>query len=230
MSVFALAAILCGGLGCEPSATPSAGSQTGFESEAKAWEPAKGFRRLTADDFDSANGEFDISVEWIRADGEGLDRLVTLREGRGYVFTKETFGNFTLRLEYRFPNEEGITDPEELAAFNSGVFVFVQEPHKVWPSCLEVQGKWSEMGHIKSNDRDITVEVSDNEEARQQARKPVGEWNDLKIVTRDGAVTSYVNGTKVCENEPIERTSGLIGLQSEGYEVEFRRVEIRVED
>jgi len=174
--------------------------------------------------------QLDLSVEWFSGDNEGLDRLVALREGRGYVATKETFGNFTLRLEYRFPNEEGITDPEELAAFNSGVFVLLQEPHKVWPSCLEVQGKWSEIGHIKSNDRDITIEVTDNEEARQKARKPVGEWNELKIVARDGAVTSYVNGTKVCESEPIERESGLIGLQSEGYKVEFRRVEIRVEE
>ena len=117
----------------------------------------------------------------------------------------------------------------QLREANTGVLVFITGDDKIWPKCLEVQGKWSELGHIKSNAKDVTVEVRDDQAAREQARKPVGEWNSLEIVSKDGALTSYLNGTKIAESDPTELREGRIGLQAERFDVEFRNVRIREE-
>ena len=64
---------------------------------------------------------------------------------------------------------------------------------------------------------------------RESARKPTGEWNAIEVVSKAGTVTSLLNGTKVCESQPSDVTSGMTGLQSEDFEVHFRRLRIRAE-
>ena len=160
------------------------------------------------------------------SDGEEILRLKG--ERRGYASTKQSFASFTLRLDVRWPNAADLPEDERANA-NTGVLVFITGEDKIWPKCLEVQGKWSELGHIKSNAKDVTVEVRDDQAAREQARKPVGEWNSLEIVSKDGALTSYLNGTKIAESDPTELREGRIGLQAERFDVEFRNVRIREE-
>ena len=120
-------------------------------------------------------------------------------------------------------------DEEHRAASNTGFMIHINEPHKVWPQSLEVQGKWSEMCSIKSNGGIADLTIDDDPAARESARKPVGEWNDVEIISRDGTLESYLNGTRICRSEAGELTEGQIGLQSELYEVQFRNLRIREE-
>ena len=88
------------------------------------------------------------------------------------------------------------------------------------------------MGHIKANGRGDVIDadlVKDDQSAREEARKKVGEWNHLKVVSSEGKLVSYLNGTKICENEPGELKEGSIGLQSERNPIEFRNIRIREE-
>ena len=82
---------------------------------------------------------------------------------------------------------------------------------------------------IKENGGAAKVEIVDDAAARESARKPIGEWNAVEIVSKAGALTAYLNGTKVCESQPSDVKDGQIGLQSEDYEVHFRRLRIRAE-
>ncbi|QDT63467.1 3-keto-disaccharide hydrolase [Calycomorphotria hydatis] len=146
---------------------------------------------------------------------------------RCYVVSKETFSNFTLQFEYRWePPSEELTE-EELGLYNGGVLIYLQEPDKIWPACLEVQGRFHDMGQIKSNARDVTVEATEDEEKREQARKPVGEWNAVKVVSEDGAVKSYLNGELIAESKPTSLTMGAIGFQGERYPVTYRHIQIK---
>lgn len=167
-------------------------------------------------------------VDVSRATDTFAVRLKIGGKSRGYVYTSRPFRNFTLRFDVRWPNAAELPEEERLNA-NTGVLVFITGEHKVWPKCLEVQGKWSELCHIKSNAKDVSVEVRDDEAAREKARKPPGEWNSVEIVAKDGALTSYLNGTKIAESDPTELREGPIGFQAERYDVEFRHVRIREE-
>ncbi|WP_417381371.1 3-keto-disaccharide hydrolase [Gimesia sp.] len=180
-----------------------------------------GFTLLNLKDFEIFNGKTKEPVEgknWSEVDG------VISCQGtpRGYLYSNESFGNCTIRLEYRFP-----VAAEKNENPNTGFLFFITGENRVWPKCLEVQGKFAEMAHIKSNSKEILLEVTDNEAAREKARRPIGEWNTIEVVCKDGALTSVLNGTQIATSKPSELKSGFFGIQSEGDAVEFRNIRVQ---
>jgi 3-keto-disaccharide hydrolase len=184
----------------------------------------EGFRTLRLTDFEvfAAKPLKDGAQTWSSI----ANVIVCTGKPKGYLYTTSGFRDFTLRLEFRFaPPAEGVATADFNP--NTGVLVYITEPHKQWPKSLEVQGKFSELATIKPNGGAANVEIEDDATARESARKPIGEWNSLEIVSKAGALTTVLNGTKICESRPGELSSGAIGLQSEDFEVHFRRIRIR---
>ena len=60
-------------------------------------------------------------------------------------------------------------------------------------------------------------------------RHKVGEWNTTEAICQDGMITSKVNGTQVATGKG-ELMEGQIGLQSEGAEIHFKNIKIKVLD
>lgn len=191
-------------------------------SAAPIFDVEDGFRLLTLADFAPFPADAD---SWREEHGE----LISSGSPKGYIYSTEPFGNYTLRGEYRFEPPAADADANSPSP-NTGFMLAIQEPHKVWPASLEVQGKHSEMGMIKSNGGVPDLVVKDDPAAREAARKPIGEWNSVEIVMQDGAVTASLNGTQVAVSEAGELRDGFIGLQSEGFEVRFRNLRIREEE
>ena len=109
----------------------------------------------------------------------------------------------------------------------TGFLVYITGEHKLWPMCLEVQGKHVQMAAIKENGGAEPVKAEDDDAARQQARKPVGQWNSLDIVSKDGALAVSLNGTPISKCEPDFLSEGLIGIQAEDHPFEVRRIRVR---
>ncbi|QDT52832.1 hypothetical protein Pan44_08450 [Caulifigura coniformis] len=177
----------------------------------------EGFRPLHLRDFQMFAAEPD---SWREESG----MILTTGKPKGYISSRRVYRNFTWRAEFRFPPGD---DPSKADQSNTGFMLCIQEPHKVWPRSLEVQGKWIEMGQIKSNGGVPALMINDDQAAREAARKPVGEWNAIEITVKDGTVSSILNGKAICIAEPGELKSGRIGLQAENFPVEFRGVRIR---
>ncbi len=215
----------------EPVAKPATASWSAWkEDDLKTddFTPEEGFQAMTLSDFESffAKPPKGDAVPTWSAVGNAI---VCTGKPKGYLYSKEKFKDFTLRLEFRFaPPPEG-TDMTKFDP-NSGVMLSITEPHKQWPKSLEVQGKFSEMGKINPNGGVAAVELIDDAGARETARKPVGDWNGLEIVSKGGALTALLNGKKVCESQPGDVSEGAIGLQSEDFEVHFRRIRVRAEN
>lgn len=156
--------------------------------------------------------------------------IQTTGKPRGYLYTNNVFNNYTLEGEFRFVPPKETPDAETTAKYNTGFLIHVPDEHKIWPRSLEVQGRYDQLGQVKKNARDIEFEsLLDDEEARKAARKPLGEWNTIKIVTKEGVVTAYLNGKKISEGRSIDLMSGRIGLQAEDFPVEFRNLRIHEE-
>lgn len=212
-------------LGCVDTAPPAKQRSPSDNGVVASAPDADGFVPLPADSFKL----------FAPATEKGEIALVDFDNGfqltgtkRAYAHTRDSYRDFTIRFDFRWPNAAKLPEEERQNA-NTGLLVFITDEHKIWPKCLEVQGKWTELGHIKSNARDVSVNVQDDEAARQQARKPVGEWNSVEVVAKDGALTSYLNGIKIAESEPTELREGPIAFQAERFDVEFRNVRIREE-
>lgn len=152
----------------------------------------------------------------------------TTGKPKSYLYTTKDYGNFTLRYDYRFPTPP--KDPAKAPQANTGVLLFIQPPHAVWPKALEIQGKWAEIGAIRPNGGAADVPVQEVAGVRETARRPVGEWNSLDVTAKEGKLTVSLNGEKLLETTGgDELRNGLIGFQAEGQAVEFRNVRIRVD-
>jgi hypothetical protein len=221
-------------VGCAPSATPPA-PPADTPSAIAPVEPATpavaepdtpftledGFRLLSFGDFDAFDAD---DTTWSATD----DGLHCTGKPRGYLYSKDSFQNFTLRLEYRFPRPDKLTDETKFKG-NTGFLIYISGEHKLWPVCLEVQGKHVQMGAVKENGGAQAPEVVDDDAARQQARKPVGQWNQLEIVSRDGALTVLLNGQEVARSQPAFLSSGPLGIQAEDHPFDVRRLRVRVD-
>jgi len=210
----------------EPDATATEASNSTADAGQLFFEVEDGFKLLGLDDFEVFHGTEPTDEQTWTAEGELLQ---CTGNPRGYLYSRQPYTNFTLRLDYRFVPQEG-ADETKLSNSNTGFLIYITGDDKLWPVSLEVQGKHVEMAHIKANGGAAAIDVEDNETARNEHRQPVGEWNSIEIASKDGSLTSLLNGAKICQSQPGELTSGLIGIQSEDFETQFRNLRIREED
>jgi len=164
----------------------------------------------------------------------------TRRVGRGYMWSKEDYGDFVLDVEYKLS-----------PASNSGVFYRTDFSDSVQAG-LELQlmdnvGFQERTG--KKDDRKLNGSFYDCQAPSVDAQKPIGEWNDLRIHCHGPRIRFRLNGTLVIDvniddwteagKNPDGSTNkfkralkdfkrnGRIGFQNHGDPVWFRNVRIR---
>ena len=59
------------------------------------------------------------------------------------------------------------------------------------------------------------------------AEKPIGEWNTLVVISKNGKITQKLNGKLVNQGIESSVTEGRILLQYEGFPIDFRKVNIK---
>lgn len=188
--------------------------------EARRGEPIPLFDGGSLDAFSAhVQGGGAMSDSWSVRDGV----LVCTGKPAGYIYTKETFESFILRLQWRFDPEKG--------AGNSGVLLRMTGEHKVWPRSIEAQlhsgnaGDFWNIGEVAMR-TDPARTKGRNTKKTQPAEKPVGEWNSYEIVVDGPWVQLKVNGKVVNEAWDCEVVPGHVCLQSEGAEIHFRDIQL----
>jgi hypothetical protein len=137
----------------------------------------------------------------------------------GYMRTKESYSDYKLNVEWRWPSE----------ATNSGLFIHAQEPDSIWLRCIESQLKAGNAGDFVCMNGSDMKERTDKSvrvvnKLATSSEKPAGEWNTMEVVCRGNEISVYVNGTLQNKGTGLNITKGSICLQSEGKEIEFRNV------
>jgi hypothetical protein len=106
---------------------------------------------------------------WTVKDGE----IHCIGKPYGYLLTDDEYGDYVLRVQWRWPAEAG----------NSGVFLHVTGPDKIWPKGVEAQLHSGQAGDFWLVDGfKLTVPDSDNRKDPRQARHflRIGEsWKKL---------------------------------------------------
>lgn len=149
----------------------------------------------------------------------------------GYIATAREYGDYTLKLKWRFP--------EGSKGGNSGVLLHCQQKDEVWPQSIEAQlfaGRAGDFWLIYPPGAMLEVEKSrqDPKQARHYFRmtdnveKKFGEWNEYEITCTGGDIVLAINGKKVNEGKNGNLKKGRIALQSEGAEVHFKDIMIRL--
>ena len=145
----------------------------------------------------------------------------------GYIRTNKKYSNFKLHVEWRYPQK----------AVNSGIFLFVQDPMKLWPNAIECQLMKGRVGDF------VLLGGSDIAEFKlpggaprpkfpvvrrlaESSENPDGEWNCADIICKEGNITLYINGRLQNTGTKSAHKEGYIALQSEGSEVLFRNIRL----
>jgi len=154
--------------------------------------------------------------------------IVCTGKPNGYFYTEKSFKNYIIRYDWRYKRPANLAEgDDEKFLGNSGLLVHIQGEHKVWPKCIEVQGMNRDHGKLITVSGAKSVgKFEFDADALKKVRKPVGEWNTTEVVCKDGEISCKVNGTKISSGKS-ELTEGVIGFQSEGAEIHFRKIEIK---
>ena len=137
----------------------------------------------------------------------------------GYMRTKNSYKNYTLHVEWRWPVE----------ATNSGVFVNCQFPDTIWPKCVECQLKAGSAGDfICANGTDMKERTDKSTRTvpkkAPSSEKPAGEWNTMEVKCMENTIEVTVNGVVQNKGTDVNVNGGFICLQSEGKTIEFRNI------
>lgn len=136
----------------------------------------------------------------------------------GYMRTTDSYSEYRLHVEYRYPSEPS----------NSGIFIHALPPDTIWLKTFECQLKagnagdfvcmnGATMNEMKANSRVVPKMAPSSE-------KPVGDWNTVEITCKANTIEVIVNGVLQNKATGISHSKGHICLQSEGKDIEFRNV------
>jgi hypothetical protein len=162
-------------------------------------------------------GRTDAAVEltWLVVEaGQGRELRCT-GEPQGYIRTVAHYRDFDFGLEWKYPSDEN---------GNSGILVYTAGEDRVWPTAVQVQLHQPKTGSVfGSGEAQVDPEI----DTKNHFSRPVGEWNELLVSSRNGVLSVTINGRPVGEVSVRNPADGAIGLQSEGSEIHFRNIWLR---
>ena len=156
--------------------------------------------------------------------------LICTGKSLGYLYTKKDYGDFVLKLQWRWP-------PGKQPG-NGGVLIRMTGEHRIWPRSLEAQLNagnagdfWGLAGYplvgptdrIRSSDHKEFGKLTNLKKVKA-LEKPPGEWNTYEIISAGDTVTLVINGEEVNRAPGCDLNPGRICLTSEGSEIHVRNM------
>ncbi len=149
-------------------------------------------------------------------------RLIICEGNRGHEWLRydRELTDFELQVEWRF------TRLDKPAQYNSGVFVRTSADGLVW---YQAQiGSASGGFFFGDNPQNGGLKRFNlSSQVKENRVKQAGEWNAYHIRCEGKTLTLSVNGGVMSEFNQCATPKGYIGLEAEGYRIEFRNLRVR---
>jgi Domain of Unknown Function (DUF1080) len=134
------------------------------------------------------------------------DGVIKLSGGNSpHLASQGEFGDFDVRIQWRALREK----------YNSGFFIRSGRDVKA----NQINLSQSAVGKLMSG--------AQGGDAVPALQKPVGEWNDWRVLAVGDHVTFWCNGKQAWEVTGFKDRRGYLGLQAEGAPMEFRNIRIK---
>jgi hypothetical protein len=194
-------------------------SRSALDASSKGWTDltaAKGWTRVPI----PATAALNPDNQWSY---DPATKVLTCSGDKGHEMLRSDreYQNFVLHVEWRF--KPVAAD----AKYNSGVFVLAGADgvHMVQAQAGPGPNAWLFSDHPGPDGKKTRTNLRDKMTAQRVRR--AGEWNTYELTVRGSAVTLWVNGDTVGSLGPAYTDKGYIGLEAEGFPIEFRNVKIR---
>jgi hypothetical protein len=141
-------------------------------------------------------------------------------KGHEWLFTEQEYSDFVLHVEWRYTKIDG--SPR----YNSGIFVRSPADYSEW---FQVQIGSASGGYIFGVGKvdGASKRFNLQKEMTDQRVKEAGEWNVTEVIANGPSIKSWVNGAVVSEMKDCPRRTGRIGLEAEGFRIEFRKILVK---
>jgi len=133
-------------------------------------------------------------------------------------------GDVIFHFEFRYTRIEGKT------GYNSGAYVRNSEDGSIWH---QAQFGDAKDGYLFGET--LTAEGKKKffnlaKQVKDMRVKPAGEWNTFEVTAHGKVLTLWVNGATTCQFPDCGLAKGRVGLEAEGYRIEFRNLKIKLVD
>lgn len=159
-----------------------------------------------------AQWHVDTANQLLVCDGDG---------GHDMLLCDREFGDAIFHIEFRYTRIEG------KSGYNSGIYVRNSTDGALWHQAQvgDANGGYL-FGESPAPDGKKKF-FNLNKTVTESRVKPAGEWNTVEITARGKTLTLWVNGAVTCEFKDCGNPRGLVGVEGEGYRIEFRNLKLK---
>ena len=159
-----------------------------------------------------AQWHVDADKQLLICDGDG---------GHDMLLTEQEYEDAIFHFEFCYTKVEG------KKGYNSGAYARNSKDGAIWHQAQfgDASGGFL-FGRTKTADSkgksfNLSKQVTGNRV------KPAGEWNTVEITARGKTLTLWINGAITCQYDDCGVKRGHIGLEGEGYRIEFRNLQVK---
>ena len=196
-------------------------SQSRLESEPQGWTdilpPAdlKGWHRVAVPPTGQLGREqwhVDATKKVLICDGDG---------GHDMLLLDREIGDAVFHIEFCY------TKVADKKGYNSGAYVRNSQNGAIWHQAQFGDAKdgflfgQTPAAEGQKKSFNLSKQVTD------MRVKPAGEWNTLEITAQGKKLTLWVNGAVTCQFEDCGQAKGCVGVEGEGYRIEFRNLKVK---
>ncbi len=205
---------------------PQSSVQSALESDPKGWQDL--FADRTMKDWirgplsaagQLRAGSMDESSPWKMDPATGILLCEGDKVGHEWVRYAKELSDCIFHVEWRLSKKDG--EP----AYNSGVFIRTSADGKIWHQAQGTLAGGFLFGATTVNGALQRFNLRQN--MSENRVKPAGEWNTYELRAEGKQITLWVNGAVTSEFKDCEVPRGFIGLEAEGYRVEYRNVRVK---
>jgi hypothetical protein len=152
----------------------------------------------------------DADTNNLVCDGAGIHEM---------LLYNEEFGDGIFHVEWRFKKIDG------KKGYNSGVYVRTSADGAIWHQA-QVGNK--DVGYLFGD----TLVAGKTKRVKMDDRKPqrgkeAGEWNTYEVACKGKQMILWINGAVTATWNDCEVPKGHVGLEAEGWYIEFRNVKFK---
>ena len=129
------------------------------------------------------------------------------------------WADHVLHVEWRFEPLEGEKP------YNSGIYVRTSADGATWHQAQTGPSGGFLFGNTLVNGAPQRVNL--RQAMTENRVKPAGEWNTYEIRAEGKRISLWVNGAVTSEFTECEVPKGFVGLEAEGYRIEFKNLKVK---
>jgi hypothetical protein len=200
-----------------PAADQPAQSKSALESDPKGWTdllPDKDFKHWKRVPI-PPGGKLSTRNPW-SVDTQKQLLLCDAEKIHEMLLYDQELADGIFHVEWRFKKIEG------KKGYNSGVYVRNSADGKIWH---QAQVGSLNVGYIFGDTLvDGAIKRVRIASKVPQRGKEAGEWNTYEITCKGKTLTLWINGGVTCEWTDCQVPKGYLGLEAEGFFIEFRNL------